>query len=103
MVIGVLSAALAEEGPGDGWDDPPAAEDVSGGEGGGAVAEAGSFDGVLHPARGNASAMIAAKVGFFRRMGDGSPSNQETFVHSSKAVGKAGWEPLLLRVLGGTP
>jgi hypothetical protein len=75
MVIGALSAAVEEVGS-EGREDPAAAEDSSGGRGGRAVAEAGSFEGVLQPARGNTSAKIAAKVGRFRRMGDRFPSSR---------------------------
>ncbi|OAE03083.1 hypothetical protein A6A22_17905 [Arthrobacter sp. OY3WO11] len=71
MVIGVLSAAASEDGTGEGCDDDPSGVvDVSVGEDGRSVVEAGPFEGVLHPARGNASKKIAARANFFRCMGD---------------------------------
>ena len=39
------------------------------GEEGGSVVEAGPFEGVLHPAKGNASTQIAARANVFRCMG----------------------------------
>ena len=69
-----MSAAPSDDGTGDGWDAPPAAVDVSSagdwyGEEGGSVVEAGPFEGVLHPAKGNASTQIAARANVFRCMG----------------------------------